>query len=237
MTAQDPHSAVEPKRHDASELEKEFELERMILFSDAVFAIAITLMVIDIKWPDIPDSLKGVNLYQLFQPTIFQFIVFALSFFYIGRYWSQHLRLFRQLRTYNQGLINLNLLFLFFIVTFPFTASGVFGHIKTGFILPLILYSFNLAAVGVTHFLIVRYILRVKPGLSIHGEEAEKKYIYFRAKYTSTAMALLFVLLVLVAILSSGNPDYIGYTYLLIPFALKYANKKANKYKPITTAQ
>jgi uncharacterized membrane protein len=232
MAQKHPHGDTQPH----SQLEREFELERMILFSDAVFAIAITLMVIDIKWPDIPDSLKGVDLYKLFRPTIFQFIVFTLSFFYIGRTWSQHLKLFRLLRTYDQGLINLNLLFLFFIVTFPFTASGIFGHIRTGFILPLFLYSFNVAAVSGAHFLITRYMFRKKPGLTIHGEEAEKKYTYFRAKYSSSAMALLFLLLVLVAILSGGNPDYIGYAYLLIPFALKYANRKANKYKPATTA-
>ena len=234
MAAHPPKT--EPKPHNSSELEKEFELERMILFSDAVFAIAITLMVIDIKWPDIPDSLQGVDLYKLFRPTIFQFIVFALSFYYIGRSWSQHLKLFRLLRTYDQGLINRNLLYLFFIVTFPFTASGIVGHIRTGFILPLFLYSFNLAAVGVMHFLIIRYIFREKPGLSIRGEEAEKKYIYIRGLYSSSVMTSLLLLAALIAILSGGNPNYISCGYLLIPLGLKYANRKANKYKPTTTA-
>ena len=149
MTQKHPHGDTQPR----STLEKEFELERMILFSDAVFAIAITLMVIEIKWPEIPDNLKGVDLSQLFRPTILQFIVFVLSFFYIGRAWGQHLRLFRLLKTYDQGLINRNLRFLFFVVTFPFTASGLFGHIKTGFIFRrCFLYLFNVAAVAIAHF-------------------------------------------------------------------------------------
>ena len=130
------------------EPEKEFELERMITFSDALFAIAITLMIFDVKWPDIPDNLIGVNLYRLFQPTIFRFLIFVLSFYYIGRSWVQHLKLGRMLRAYDQGLISRNLIYLFFITTFPFTASGI-DHARTGFSFPLLLYSFNLAAVPV----------------------------------------------------------------------------------------
>ena len=204
----------------------------MILFSDAIFAIAITLMVIDIKWPDIPDSLKGVDIYTLLRPTIFQFIVFGLSFFYIGRSWSQHLRLCRLLRSYDQGLINYNLLYLFFIVIFPFTASGIVGHVATGFILPLFLYSFNLAAVAVMHFLILRYILRKKPELSVISEAAEKKYIYVRGLYASSVMVALFLLIILVAVLTAGDPNDMSYVFLLIPLGLRFANSKAKKYKP-----
>src|SRR5580693_7982574 len=119
-----------------SELEREFELERMILFSDAIFAIAITLMVIDVKWPEIPEDLKGVDIRRLLHPTVVQFVIFTISFFFVGRAWKLHLRLFRQLKNYNQGLLNLNLLYLFFIVIFPFTASGILGHVRNGFVYP-----------------------------------------------------------------------------------------------------
>ncbi len=100
-------------KHHPDTLEKEFELERMILFSDAVFAIAITLLVIDIKWPELPESLAGLDKLHIMKPTIFSFLGFALSFFFIGRAWSIHLRLFRLLRKYDQGLINRNLFFPF----------------------------------------------------------------------------------------------------------------------------
>jgi uncharacterized membrane protein len=219
-----------------SNLEREFELERMILLTDAVFAIAITLVVIEIKWPEIPEEVKSVDLYHLFRPTILQFFVFIISFFYIGRAWSQHLKLFRLLKTYDQGLINLNLRFLFFIVTFPFTASGPFGHVRSGFVLPLFLYMFNLMAVSVTQFTIIRYIFHKKPGLSVPGQEAEKQYIYMRWKYMATSMVVLFLIMILVALLFHGNSDYVSCVFLLMPLCIRYMNRKTRKYKLTTTA-
>ena len=78
-----------------NELKKEFQLERLILFSDAVFAIAITLMVIEIKIPEIhrnevTDELLVNKLGEL----IPKFIGFLVSFLLIGQYWVVHHRLF-----------------------------------------------------------------------------------------------------------------------------------------------
>src|SRR5882757_7317893 len=112
------------KRRFGSLEKKDFELERVSLFSDAVFAIAITLLVIEIKWPELPENAKSIEWDRALGPMAFSFIGFVLSFFFIGRFWQVHLRLFRLIKRYDEGLINRNLLFLFFIVTFPFTASG-----------------------------------------------------------------------------------------------------------------
>jgi uncharacterized membrane protein len=220
----------------ASELEREFELERMIFFSDAIFAIAITLMVIDVKWPEIPESVKGVDILRMLNPTIVQFVVLIISFFVVGRAWKLHLRLFRQLKNYNQVLINLNLFFLFFIVIFPFTASGIVGHIRNGFAYPYLFYVFNMTGVGFTDFLITRYIFKVKPDLSIRGQEEEKKFIYTRAKYNAGANVLVFFILLLVAILFPGNSKYLAFGFCVYPLAIRISNNKLKKFKPKTTA-
>jgi uncharacterized membrane protein len=217
------------------ELEREFELERMILFSDAIFAIAITLMVIDIKWPDLPEDLKGVDLAKLLHPTVVQFVIFVISFAFVGRAWKVHLRLFRQLRTYDQGLLNLNLLFLFFIVIFPFTASGMFAHTHDGFVYPFLFYMFNASAVGVTDFLIARYIFRIKPGLSVRGQEEEKKFILIRGKANATAATLAFVVMLLVAIIYGGNTDKVAYAFCVYPILIFVSNRRVRKFKPKTT--
>jgi uncharacterized membrane protein len=234
-----PHGPELADRHphpDESELEREFELERMVLFSDAIFAIAITLMAIDIKWPEIPENMHGVDLGKLLHPTTVQLVIFVISFFYVGRAWKLHLRLFRQLKKYDQGLINLNLFYLFFIVIFPFTASGLLGHTRDGFPYPFLFYIFDWAGVACTDFLITRYIFKVKPQLSISGQAEEKNFIYTRAKYNARASLLVFILMVVVAILYPGNTDYLAYAFCAYPVAVMISNKRLRKLKPPVTA-
>src|SRR5947208_1264763 len=113
-------------------LEKEFELERLVLFSDAVFAIAITLLVIEIKFPEVPEGVHGWALVKVFQPAIIEFCTFVVSFLIIGVYWSRHLQLCKHLKSYDRKVVVHNLFFLFFVVTFPFTASGI-GHFSPSF--------------------------------------------------------------------------------------------------------
>ena len=87
-------------------LHKEFELERMILFSDAVFAIAITLLIIEIKFPELPENYKeSLDLFKMFKPTLLHFLGFLLSFFLIGMSWARHLKMFRYLKAYDNGVI------------------------------------------------------------------------------------------------------------------------------------
>ncbi len=217
-----------------SELEKEFELERVILFSDAVFAIAITLLIIDIKWPELPEDIRGINLLKTFRPTLFQFFSFVISFFFIGMSWAKHLSLFRYLRKYDKGLIARNLFFLFFIVVFPFAAAGMPGKMRHGFLVPVFVYFFNLGLVNLMHFLICRYIFYQKPGLSMPGEEVEKKYIYITAKYSAFSILIMTGLLVVADWFLPNNDDIIGYMCLGVAVSVAYVRRKARKYKPVT---
>jgi uncharacterized membrane protein len=228
-----PFSSLHSSEAGKSLMEKEFELERVMLFSDAVFAIAITLLVIDIKFPDLPENLAGVKLLHYFRPTIFGLLAFIISFFFIGRSWSIHLQLFRMLKTYDQGLINRNLFFLFFIATFPFTASGVAGHLRTGFTLPFHFYVFNITLVMVSHLFICRYILFGKTKLAIEGYEAEKKYMYIRSLYSAISMVAIFVMAVLITVFFPYNENLITYLAISMSAIIIFASRKAKKYKPV----
>jgi len=101
---------------------REFQLERIILFSDAVFAIAITLLVLEIKVPHVGEDTNNSLINILIGMTP-KFIGFFISFLVIGQYWIVHHKLFGFVDDYNGGLLWLNLIFLMSIVLMPFSTA------------------------------------------------------------------------------------------------------------------
>src|SRR5690349_16730106 len=106
------------------EVRKEFQVERMILFSDAVFAIVITLMAIEIRLPNGGEGLHG-GLREALRRLAPVLLAYMVSFFFIGTIWYRHLRLFSLVRDYDLGLVVRNLILLFLVGLFPFSATLV----------------------------------------------------------------------------------------------------------------
>src|SRR5688572_14837520 len=98
-----------------------FQLERISLFSDAVFAIVITLMMIEIKAPHLAHGISFgdafIELLKLF-PII---IGTVLSFFLIGMFWTKHHKLMKYVTGYTPKLIWLNIGFLLRVAFIPFS--------------------------------------------------------------------------------------------------------------------
>jgi len=118
--------------HEELELKKEFQLERIILFSDAVFAIIITIMVIDLK---LPENIRHANpdeLHKAFGNIVLKFAGYGISFFLVARFWMAHLKIFSFLKDYNSKLLVMNLLFLFCVSLFPFAVTLMTGATKPG---------------------------------------------------------------------------------------------------------
>lgn len=221
----------------SSELEKEFELERLILFSDAVFAIAITLLIIEIKFPEVDKGANAQQILLTFKPTIIQFLAFVLSFIFIGISWARHLQLCRYMKKYDSGLIKRNLVLLFFIVCFPFSASGITEHIRPSFLLPVFFYMVNIAGVVCSQWALIHYIFYTKPQLSIAGQEAEKHYLYLKTKWTTLILINVFVLYILLSIFFSQQlPLAPIFSFYLLPVLLFIMRKRVKKYKPAEEA-
>ena len=84
----------------------ERELERIVFFSDAVFAIAITLLVLDIRVPSIPQDLAASELPQALAALWPKFLSYIISFVVIGLYcWQVHHRTFRYITGYDDRLV------------------------------------------------------------------------------------------------------------------------------------
>lgn len=94
-------------------------LERMIFFSDAVFAIAITLLVIEIHVPEVPVHTDRAFILALL-PLAASFMGFFISFFVIGAFWAGHHRAFDCARHWDPRLFGPNLILLSTIAALPF---------------------------------------------------------------------------------------------------------------------
>ena len=103
--------------------EVKLALERIVFFSDAVFAIAITLLALELRVPEMPvDQVAAQMPLRLAEMTP-KFISFILSFLIIGSYWAAHHRDFQYIKRYDQRLIWINLVLLMFVAFLPFPTA------------------------------------------------------------------------------------------------------------------
>ena len=99
------------------------ELDRTVFFSDAVFAIAMTLLVLDIQVPEIPETLVDERLPERPLGLWPRYLSYVLSFVVILMYWMAHHSTFKAIKRYDKLLIWLNSLFLVCIAFLPFPTS------------------------------------------------------------------------------------------------------------------
>ncbi len=106
-------------------------IERLIFFSDAVFAIAITLLIIEIHVPEVHRPFTDAAFLHALAPLGQEFLSFFISFFVIGAFWAGHHRAFDCARHWSSRLILPNLCMLSTVAAMPFFtafSSEYFGH-------------------------------------------------------------------------------------------------------------
>jgi uncharacterized membrane protein len=102
----------------ATEAERR-ELDRVGAFSDGVFAIAITLLVLNIEVPDVPGNDLGSAISALSD----DFVAYGIGFAVIGLFWYEHHKLFALLGRANGRLVLVNTALLALIALMPFTTA------------------------------------------------------------------------------------------------------------------
>ena len=128
---------------------------RLEAFSDAVLAIIITIMVLELQVPEEPtlsalgDSATG-------------FLTYLLSFVYIGIYWNNHHHMFHVVEHVDGLVLWANLHLLFWLSLYPFTTAWMdeTDLART----PLVVYGLNLLAAGVAYYLLQLAIFRTPSG-------------------------------------------------------------------------
>jgi hypothetical protein len=101
--------------------------ERVVFFSDAVFAIAVTLLVLEIRPPqDTRHLLHGL---AALWPS---YLAYAITFLLIGQVWANHHVMFDHIRVADRTVLFLNTLLLMDIAFLPFAASVLAAAFRTG---------------------------------------------------------------------------------------------------------
>lgn len=128
--------------------------ERIAFFSDAVFAIAITLLVIDLRLPHFAEFDDKALLNALLN-LIPQYVGFFVSFFVTGRFWIGHHQLFTLIDHADDAFIWRNLLLLLAIAFMPFPTAivGEFAGLRSG----VCFYALWLAFAGWMNLRLVKY--------------------------------------------------------------------------------
>ena len=175
------------KEHDIFENRRQFQLERIILFSDAVFAIAITLLIIEIKVPHFDGNVTQQQLAHSLWEKLPDFIGFIISFVVIGQFWTSHHRLFGYVKDFSPGLLWLNLLMLFWIVLMPFSTflNMQYGNLD----ITWFWYSMNLAMIELSVYFLWKYLGKHEH-LSIISDDKE----YMEFAYRRSFLVLLIFL-------------------------------------------
>jgi len=117
-------------------------LDRTIAFSDAVFAIAMTILVLELRVPEVEPSGLPAALLAL----VPGYLTFALSFVVVGIIWLSHHRKFSVIVRYDQRLLRLNLVMLLLVASsaLPTGLLGRFGDE----VISVVLYAALISAIG-----------------------------------------------------------------------------------------
>jgi uncharacterized membrane protein len=131
------------------------ETNRLEAFSDGVFAIIITIMVLEMKVPHGPD-------WTLLKPVLPVFLSYVLSFIYLGIYWNNHHHLLKACHRINGAIMWANLHLLFWLSLFPFV-TGWMG--ENHFIsLPSALYGSVLLLAAIAFYILQTLIVAAQGG-------------------------------------------------------------------------
>lgn len=159
--------------------------ERLEAYSDAIIAIIITLMVLEIHAPEHQFSWSALL------PLSRIFLVYAFSFIMIGIYWNNHYHLFKDVKQVSSKILWLNNLSLFVITLFPFITSWLSeGYQHQA---PVMLYTIVLLLSNITHYILAAALKQEFPQRKPEIESQQK---------SSVQMMILLVLAIIVGIWS-----------------------------------
>ena len=187
------------EKHGAAQGSNLRDPVRVIALSDGVFAIILTILVLDLK---VPELKPGQSLGSVLVGLGPMFVAYVISFFMTGMYWVRHRDLFAGVRHVDRAVVWLNLLFLLPASLIPFAASllGSYGHD------PAALHAYGVLFITLAVF---RWIFT---GYLVHRPELLREALRRRSRRLSHALTAGLVVLYGVAILVANHVPWMSLT-------------------------
>ena len=185
------------------------ELERVNAFSDGVFAIAITLLVLNIDIPSVPGDELDEALKGLWDDLLAYMIGFAV----IGLFWFGHHRLFSTLQRSNGHLVLANMVLLGLIGVMPFT-TGLLGRYDEP--IAVALYAANVGIATIADGCI--HVVARVDGLEAEGVEHEQHGLLL----TGLRAAVFFLSIPVAYVASTGLAQWLWLLLIAIVFLRRW---------------
>ena len=100
-----------------------FSKTRLEMLCDGIFTVAMTLLVLELKAPDLPRHSDPAVIWHALREHALSFVGFGLTFMLAGASWLSHRRFFQHLRSASRPLVLLTIPFLMFVTLLPFSTS------------------------------------------------------------------------------------------------------------------
>ena len=204
-------SNIHKKRNHNEQFADEFGLERLVFFSDAVFAIAVTLLALEIRLPEDAGGLSNLQLFKSLIAIWPKYLSFVISFLVIGNFWIAHHHRYRYIQRYDTRLMLFNLFVLMSIAFIPFSTAVIS---ENGNRTATIFYALSISATGFLSALLWMYASwknrLVKD--TFNGELAR------RTLFSILSVPAVFLLSIGLAFI---NPDLAKFSWILIVPALR----------------
>ncbi len=188
---------------------------RLEALGDGIFAIAMTIMVIELRFPDLqPDTWLGFI--QAFAQVKYEFLCYIISFIVLGIMWFGHRIIFEYIGSSNRHFIFLGVLFYMFVCLVPFSTKLLAMHTLKWF--AILIYALNLSICNITLYVQWSYGINHK---SLLDREVSKE-VRNHARFLFLISPMVYMV---AAIFGSFAPLVSIFIFAITPFVYILPNK------------
>lgn len=197
--------------------------ERLIILCDGIFAIAMTLLILDIKLPNEPPNATIFS--QELNELLGKSIYYLLTFITLAGFWMSNRRLMVYVKRQDSRFAVLTFVFLAFVIFFPVSLNVLEGHVE--YPQAVVLYTLILAGCGFSSFLLWTYASwnhrLIKPEVSDHEIRTRALGILITPSYFCLSLLLLLI--------PGFSPVLLFFSWVLLPFVFRLTHFLNNVFE------